>query len=80
MKNTLNVKLAKVLEYGSISKVTHKDIEEHPEWGNVEMPAYMFTSNGMHEDTDTTILGLCHTGPARLINLMFEWIIGLELQ
>lgn len=33
MKNTLNVKLAKVLEYGSISLVTENDVAQHPEWG-----------------------------------------------
>lgn len=75
MKNTLNVKLAKVLEYGSIALVTDNDVEQHPEWVSVDMPAYIFTPRDEHKETqDTTILGKCYDGPARLINLMFEWL------
>lgn len=79
MRNTLNVKLAKVLEYGSISLVTENDVKQHPEWGCVDMPAYIFIPREEHkEDQDTTILGKCYNGPFRLINLMFEWFIKEE--
>ena len=75
MKNTLNIKLAKVLEYGSISLVTDKDIEKHPEWGIVDMPAYIFIPREEYKEIqNTTILGKCYNGPFRLINLMFEWL------